>query len=158
MCTSSSTLHLASAPYWCCCLLSHFECIDCWACPGPAHFCPQNYQFMCEYLGSHVIHASLVPLESTSQTASPLIQLFLHSTRQRVPVRHNGPPHSLSRLPVHIGDLRFGLPSNTCFLGPTQIHSQTAWRLVQPLLQGSRLQQTNWPCFSTCSSRPHLTI
>jgi len=34
MCTSCSTPQLASAPYRFCPLLSHFEYIDCWTCPG----------------------------------------------------------------------------------------------------------------------------
>jgi len=32
----------------------------------------------------HLIHASLDPPESTSQTTSRSVQLFLHSSRQRV--------------------------------------------------------------------------
>jgi len=61
MCASSGTLHLGFAPYLCCCLLNHFDCIDCRACPGSAHFCPQNYQFTCKDLDLHCFHPSPHP-------------------------------------------------------------------------------------------------
>jgi len=42
--------------------------------------------------GPHLKHSSLGPLESTSQTASRSVQPFLHSSRQKVVILHNGPP------------------------------------------------------------------
>jgi len=47
-------------------------------------------------LHSHLIHASLDPPESTSQTESQSVQPFLHSSWQAVPILHNGPPLSPS--------------------------------------------------------------
>ena len=41
-------------------------------------------------------------------------------------------------------------------LGPPESTTQTASRLVQPFLQGSRSLQTDGPHYSVCSNRPHL--
>ena len=60
-------------------------------------------------------------------------------------------------------------PSNTCSLGTPDSASQTAFRLVQSFLHGSRLQQTNWltdhatqsvtiGCIYTCSTAMQPTI
>jgi len=40
----------------------------------------------------HLIHASLGPPESKSHMASRLVQPFLHSWRQSIPIINNGPP------------------------------------------------------------------
>jgi len=42
-------------------------------------------------LNHHLIYGSLGPLESSNQTASRAIQLFLHSSQQSVSVLYNGP-------------------------------------------------------------------
>ena len=67
----------------------------------------------------YLMHASLDPLESIFQTASPSVELFLHSTRHRVPMLYNGPP----LFPLKIAHLhaRSGPLSNTCFLGLTRV-------------------------------------
>jgi len=85
--------------------------------------------------GFHLIHASLGPPESISQTASRTILLFLHSSRQSV-VWHVGACPSPSKLPLPIGDLYphlirgfFGLPDSA---------SQRASRSAQPFLHSSR--------------------
>jgi len=43
----------------------------------------------------HLIHASLSPLKSKSQTASWSVQPFLHSSPQNVFILYNGPPFPL---------------------------------------------------------------
>ena len=48
--------------------------------------------------GPHLIHGSLRPPESTSQTASRSVRSFLHSLQQNVPILYNGPPFSPSKL------------------------------------------------------------
>jgi len=47
-------------------------------------------------------------------------------------------------------------PSNTWFLGPAKSTSQTASGLVQLLLYRQTNRQTDRPCYSVCSNRPHL--
>ena len=47
ICTPSSTPQSASAPYQLCSLLSRFEYINRWICPGMSPFCPQNCSFTC---------------------------------------------------------------------------------------------------------------
>ena len=42
--------------------------------------------------GPHPIRGSFGPFESTSQTASRSVLLFLHSSRQRVPILYSRPP------------------------------------------------------------------
>ena len=64
------------------------------------------------------IHASVDIPEFTSQTASPLVQPFLHSSRQTVPCFTMDRP-SPQNWPSRAGP---GLPSNTWFLGPTRVH------------------------------------
>jgi len=73
----------------------------------------------------HLIHASLYSLESSTQTASRLVQPFLHSSRQRVIVLYSGPPlpPPLKIATSHGGS---GPPSNTCFLGSTRVHVPNA--------------------------------
>jgi len=52
------------------------------------------------YLNLHLIYGSLGPLKSSTQTRSRLVQPFLHSSRQSVPILYNGPPFPLSKLPL----------------------------------------------------------
>jgi len=57
-------------------VLSSKNCVFTWADPDP-------------YV---IIHGSLDPPMSKSKTASQLVRLFLHSSRQRVTILYNGPP------------------------------------------------------------------
>jgi len=79
--------------------------------------------------GPHLIRGSLGP--SVSQMASPSVQPFLHSSRQRVPILYNGPPHppkiALSRRLSR--PQLIGLHGS---LGPPESTTQTAYRAVQP--------------------------
>jgi len=50
---------------------------------------------------SHLIHASLGPPESKSQTASRLVQPLMHSSRQRVTIFTMGRPFPLQTAPFH---------------------------------------------------------
>ena len=79
----------------------------------------------------HLIHASLDPPKSKSQTASGSVRPFLHSSRQNVPVLCNGPP----LLPQNCLALHLIHGS----LGPPESTTQTASRSDQPFLQGSLL-------------------
>jgi len=58
----------------------------------------------------HLIRASLGPPESKCQTASRMVRPFLHSSQQRINILHNGPPLSLFKLPLPMGDLGPLLP------------------------------------------------
>jgi len=66
----------------------------------------------------HLIHGSLGPLESSTQT-SWSVQPFLHSSRQSVPILYNG---ALS--PQHC-PFPWGIwhPSNTWFRGPVRAYN-----------------------------------
>jgi len=72
-------------------------------------------------LGPNLIHDSLGPFKPTTQTASQLVQPFLHSYRspQSVPILYNGPPLPPQNCPFPWGDLN---PFNTWFLEPNQAH------------------------------------
>jgi len=77
-----------------------------------AHGTVQLYSPGCANVHSHLIHASLDPSESKSQTGSRSVQLFLHSSRQKS-------CYTLQRAaPSHGGS---GPPSNTWFLEPTRV-------------------------------------
>ena len=83
---------------------------------------------------THLIHASLGPLESISQTASGSVQPLLHSSWQSVVIFYKARhffPLKLS-LPIEGSEQ----PSNTWFLGPTQVVNQNA------ILIGSFLQDS----------------
>jgi len=102
----------------------------------------------------HLIHASLSPPESKSQTASRSVQPFLRSSRQSVPISllYNGPPFPLLKIaPFHGGS---ELPSSTWSLGSPVSSIQTASRSVQPFCRSlSGLDRpTDRPCYSVCNN------
>jgi len=70
--------------------------------------------------GAQPIHASWRPPESTSQTTSRLVQPFLHSSQQGMPILYNGLPPP-QKLPLCMRDLDpylargyLGPPESTC--------------------------------------------
>jgi len=105
-------------------------------------------------LNHPLTHGSLYPPKSSTQTATWLVQPFLHSSPQTLPILYNGPPL---------------LPQNCPFTwrsGPHLIHdslhqpessTQVASGLVKPFLQGSLLRQTDWQTtLSVGNNRLHL--
>jgi len=68
----------------------------------PWHVLSTNNCLFARGDGSHVTHAFSGPPESITQTASGLVQTYLHSSRKSV-VRHAAP--SPSKLLIHMGDL-----------------------------------------------------
>ena len=66
----------------------------------------------------HLIHGSLGPPKSSTQTASRSVQPFLHSLRQSVVILYNRRPLSPQNCPFPWGS---GPSSNTWFPGPTQV-------------------------------------
>jgi len=78
--------------------------------------------------GPHLIHASLGPPESISQTASRSVQPFLYSSRQSVVGNVMTCP---SLAPSHGGSVPHLIRGS---LRPLNSASQTASRLVQPFL------------------------
>ena len=69
----------------------------------------QWYPACCANVHPHLIHISLGPPESTTQTAFRSVQPFLHSSRQNVPILYIGTPLSPFKIdPSHGG---FGPPS-----------------------------------------------
>jgi len=62
---------------------------------GPHSRCTwtvQSYSSGGANVQPHLTHASLGPRKSIPQTTARLVQLFLLSTWQRVPILYNGPP------------------------------------------------------------------
>ena len=89
----------------------------------------------------HLIHGTLGPPNSTSQMASQLVQPFLHSTWQRVPILYNRSP----LLPLKIAPLRGDLNPHLIHgsLGlPKSISQMASWS-VEPFLDSSRSWQTD---------------
>jgi len=82
-------------------------------------------------LDPHLIRDFLDPPESSTQTASRLVQPFLHSWPQNVPILYSrlGRPFPL-KIAASCGGS--GPPSNAWFLGPTRVLTQMASRSVQP--------------------------
>ena len=103
--------------------------------------------------GAHLTHDSLSPSKPKTQTVSWSGQPFLY----RWPIPYNGTPLSPSNCPFPWG---IWTPSNTGFLGPPESSTQTEYRSVQLLLQGSLLwqtdRQTDRPHYSVGNNRPHL--
>jgi len=79
------------------------------------HLCMGNQS------GPHLPHASLGPPESITQTASRLVQPFLHSSRLMAECRRHAPAWPFPKIAPLTGGS--GPPSNTCFLRPTRVHT-----------------------------------
>ena len=95
------------------------------------------------YCAPHLIHVSLVQPECKSQTTFRLVQLFLHSSQQSIPIIYSGLPLASSKLPVTMGHLD---PHALAWflggsLGPLESSTQTASCSAQPFLQGSLVWQ-----------------
>jgi len=87
-------------------------------------------------LHPHLIHGSLGPPEFSSKRARRSVQPFLHSSQYSVPLLYNWPLRFPQNDPFPLG---IGAPSNTWYLGPTRVITQTASRSVQPFLCGSQM-------------------
>jgi len=66
----------------------------------PGHVLSPNNSPLSWGSGPHLIHAFLDPPKSITHMASRSVQPFLHCSRQSVPIIYNGPPLSLSKLPL----------------------------------------------------------
>jgi len=106
----------------------------------------------------HLIRASLNPPESTSQTASRLVQLLCKAHGRRWLYFTMGRPFPPQNYHFALGDLDACLMHGS--LGPTESTSQTTYGSIQQLLQGSQLWQTerltHWPGYFVCNNRPQL--
>jgi len=100
----------------------------------------------------HLIHASLDPPESKSQTASRSVVPVLHSS----PLHYNGPPLSPLKLPLPMRHLDRHLMNGS--FGPPKSPTQTASRSVQPFLQGSLLWQTDHATRSVTIGRIYVGL
>ena len=93
---------------------------------------------------SHLMHGSSNLPNSVSQTASWLVQPFLHRSQHKVHTLFNGPPLFALKNP-HLKHV----------FSPHE--SQTSSPMVQPFLQGSWLWQrdrlTDRPCYSVCNKQ-----
>jgi len=106
-------------------------------------FPPKKMPIPCGHLDPYLIPYSLGTSEPISQTASWLVELFLHRWPHSVPILYNGTPLSPSpqNCPIPWGDL----DSHPIYgsLGPPESSTQTASWLVQPFLQDSLVWQTD---------------
>jgi len=83
---------------------------------------------------THLTHASLGSPESSNQIASRSVQPFLHSSRNIVPILHNGPLSPL-KTAASYGDLDPHLTHGS--LGPPESSNQMESRSVHRLLHSS---------------------
>ena len=81
--------------------------------------------------GPHLIHASLGPPESITQTESGSVKPFLHRSRHSVVILQNGSPVSRLKLPLPMG-IWAHLTRDS--LDPSKPTTQKVSRLVQPFL------------------------
>jgi len=90
---------------------------------------PQNCPFPWEDLDHHVIHGSLGPAESTTQTACQLVQLLLQSSRSWQ-THHATAPVTIG----HIYEQSTAMPTNNKWLAATETTSLPwqcdIWRTV----------------------------
>jgi len=75
---------------------------------------PQKLLFPMRDLDRHLIHRSLGPLESSTQTASRTVQPFLHRRLQSVPILYNGTPLPPLKIAPFHGDLDLHLIMVLC--------------------------------------------
>ena len=80
---------------------------------------PKNCPFASGDLDTYLVQRSSSPPEPNTQMASRLVQPFLHSSLQCVPIIYNGRPFLHSKLPLPIG---IWTPSNIWFFVPTWAH------------------------------------
>jgi len=102
----------------------------------------------------HLTHASFGPPQSISQTASRLVQPFLHSSRQKVSILCNRQPLSLSTLPLFRG-------SGSCLIHfPWTQYDSNGMSIGSAVFPRHTIvtdRPTDRPCYSVCNnSRPHL--
>ena len=102
-----------------------------------------------------LVHGSLDPPKSTSQTISQSVQPFLHSSRHTMPIRYNGPLLPLKNCP-------FAWRSGPCLMHGSLAHPTAQLKRhhdlgpFQRFLRGSRCdRQTDRPRYSVCNNRPH---
>ena len=109
-----------------------------------------------------LIHGSLDPPDSASQTASRSVQPFLHSSRQTVPILYSTMGRHFPTLKIAASHGEIWTPSNTWFLAHSSPHPKQHLERICRFLQGSRSlqtdRQTDRPCYSVCNNRRHLHI
>jgi len=108
----------------------------------------------------HIICASLDQSKSTFQTAYRSVQLFLHRSRQRVPILYNGTPLFPSKLPIPFA-WGSGRLSNTWFLGPTRVHIPNDISISSAVFTWLTIaadRPTVTPRYSVCNNRPHTCV
>jgi len=112
------------------------------------------------YCAPHLIHVSLVQPECKSQTTFRLVQLFLHSSQQSIPIIYSGLPLASSKLPVTMGHLD---PHALAWffggsLGPLESSTQTALNRFSHFAGLTTVtdRSTDRPCCSICNNRPYL--
>jgi len=108
-------------------LLLHSSCPCRRACQGMPF--PSKLPLAKGDLHSHLICGSLGSPDSASQVTSRLVEPFLHSSRQKVPILYNGRPFP-SKLPFPMGDLDQHLIHDS--LWPSKPITQMASQSVQP--------------------------
>jgi len=86
------------------------------SCPPDDHHCSDDV-FLRER-GVHLIHVSLDPPQSKSQTASRSVEPFSYSSPQSVPILYNERPFPPQNCHFPWGS---AAPSNTRFLGSTRV-------------------------------------
>jgi len=91
---------------------------------------PGEYDWTC---------ASVGPFNSTTQTANPSVQPFLHRWPQSIRILCNGSPVFPSKLPLGIWTPIHGS------LAPPESSTQTASRSLQPFFQASLMWQPERP-------------
>ena len=109
--------------------------------------------------GQHPTHASLGPPESSSQTACWLGQPSLYGSPYSFPIFYHVTGHVPPKLPLTPGGSGPHLIHG--FLDPPKSTTQMVFRLVQPLLWGPCLLQTNRQTHRACyidSNRSHLML
>jgi len=134
------------------------------ACPtSPGMSCPfpKNCAFAWGYLDPHLIRDSLDPPESSTQTASRLVQPFCTADRKMSLYFTVGWAALFpSKLPLPVGGPGPHLIHDS--LGPPESSTQMASRSVQPLCKahyGDRQtdpQTYHGPRYSVSNNRPHL--
>jgi len=88
-----------------------------------------NCAFPSADLNPHLIHGSLGPSKSSTQTASQLVQPFLHSSPQCVPILYNGLPLLRSKLPLRMGES--GGPHLTQPSSPQPIYTRNSSLVIK---------------------------
>jgi len=151
----STRVHISNGISISSAVFPHLSTTECpytlhWAAPSPS-----NLPIPMSWSGPPSTTWFSGTIRALNPTASWLVQTFLHSSPQIVPILYNEQPLSpSSKLPL---PRRIWSPSNAWFLGPTRPHNSNGISIGSAVFAGfTTVTDRQTDDYSVCNNRPHL--